>query len=342
LEERAEERAMAFQGSASTILFVALVLFELLTPSILLDLGTTRSTEAERLGHTGPHDSPEMLCDLPPGNDVRRYELVAQAAEWQIAEGHMISTWTFNGSVPGPTICARVGDTLEVTLTNRLSTIASFHAHGLAFDSDSDGTFLSDSFVAPGGSRTYFFEALPDSVGTWAYHDSVAELDEEPFVKGLMIPESGEGIERGMYGAIIVVDGTEEPVDHEVLLFLGDVGPEVTRKGTFQVINGRAAPLTPEITLVEAERVRFRIINAGPNAAHDFYISGHVLENAHNAEVVNGTTSIEELWSVSLGSLTFGDWLMTAGPAGDYDYSCSVSGHAESGMQGRLTVIEGE
>lgn len=325
--------------SGKVIVFVLLLLFELFTPSIFLDFASSDPAESEQLGHLAAHDGPQLLCNLPPGNDVRKYELVAQATDWEISEGHVIPIWTFNGSVPGPTICARVGDTIELTLTNRLSTIASFHAHGLAFDPDSDGTFLSNSFVPPGGSRTYYLEARPDSVGTWAYHDSVAELDEEPFIPGVTIPESGEGIERGMYGAIIVLGGEEEPVDHEVLLFLGDVGPEVTRQGTLEVINGRAAPLTPEITLEEGERVRFRIINAGPNDAHDFYVSGHLLENVHNEQVVNGSVSFEELSSVSLGSLTFGDWVMTAGSAGTYSYSCSVPGHKDAGMHGILRII---
>ena len=116
----------------------------------------------------------------------------------------------------------------------------------------------------------------------------------------------------------------------------------MTRKGLFEVINGRVAPLTPEITLVEGEKVRFRIINVGPNDAHDFYVSGHVLENDHNSQVIDGVTTTDEMWSVSLGSLTFGDWLMTAGEAGEYSYACSVSGHIEAGMHGLLKVIQGD
>jgi len=91
--------------------------------------------------------------------------------------------------------------------------------------------------------------------------------------------------------------------------------------------------------LEEGERVRFRIINAGPNDAHDFYVSGHLLENEHNQQLVDGTLVIDELSSVSLGSLTFGDWLMTAGGPGTYTYSCSISGHLEAGMGGVLRVI---
>ncbi len=169
-----DDSSMIFSGQAPIIVFVFLVLFELLTPSILLDFNDGQPAEPEQLGHTGAHDSPELLCNLPAGNDVRRYELVAQAADWEIAPDHVIQIWTFNGSVPGPTICARVGDRLEITLTNRLSTIASFHVHGLHLYSHSDGTLLSHPLVPPRRMRSHHFASSSQFVRIAAYPDSVA------------------------------------------------------------------------------------------------------------------------------------------------------------------------
>ena len=76
--------------SPSTIAFVLLVLFELLTPTFLLDFGPEVSTEPEVLGHTAAHDEPDMLCDLAPGNAVRKYELTAQPTKWEkIGRAHV-------------------------------------------------------------------------------------------------------------------------------------------------------------------------------------------------------------------------------------------------------------
>lgn len=330
-----DERLRLALGAAG---LAALLAVELLTPALLLGSGEAAAAEAARFGHAAPHGDPDLLCDLPPGTGVRRYHLRADVITWEFEQGRPVTTWAFNGMIPGPTLCARVGDTLEVTVENRLPTIVSFHTHGLRFPHDQDGTYLSNSYVAPGGTRTYTLAAGADSGGTWAYHDSVAELD-EPFVPGVTIPESGEGIERGLYGAVVVVGPDDPPVDHEVLLFLADIGPEVTRSGVLEMVNGRAAPLTPHLTFAEGERVRFRIINAGPNDPHDFFVEGHKLVNAHTNATVDRTPGAGESTSVILGALTFGDWFMTAGAPGEYLYSCAVPGHHEAGMRGAVTIV---
>jgi FtsP/CotA-like multicopper oxidase with cupredoxin domain len=240
-------------------------------------------------------------------------------------------------------VCAREGDAVEVTIHNELPTIVSFHAHGLAFAPDSDGTYHTGSFAMPGGAYTYRYQATTLSVGTWAYHDSVAELDEAPFVHDRTIPESGEGIERGLYGAIVVYARDEPIVDHEVLLAMGDVGPEVSRSGTFEVFNGKVAPLTPTIYAEEGERVRFRLINAGPNDPHDFIVTGHVLRNAHTGETIDGARiEAGEQRSVVLGALTFGDYTLTAGSPGAYEYLCLFGHHASHGMRGAFVVLPKE
>ncbi|HVL47493.1 MAG TPA: hypothetical protein VM889_02955, partial [Candidatus Thermoplasmatota archaeon] len=189
------------------------------------------------------------------------------------------------------------------------------------------------------GTYTYRFSVGEDSVGTWAYHDSVAEMDESPFVPGVSTPESGEGIERGLYGAFVVQAADEAEVDHEFVVAMSDMGPEVSRGGTYMLVNGRASPLTPTFHVMEGEKVRFRLINAGPNDPHDFIVRGHALTNAHTARVVDGASEDEgRRTSVVLGSLTFGDYTTVAGAPGEYEYLCLVGDHASMGMKGRFVV----
>ena len=50
------------------------------------------------------------------------------------------------------------------------------HPHGVRYNPEYDGAYLGDftragGFIAPGEEFTYTWEATPDSVGIWPYHD---------------------------------------------------------------------------------------------------------------------------------------------------------------------------
>jgi FtsP/CotA-like multicopper oxidase with cupredoxin domain len=96
-------------------------------------------------------------------------------------------TFGYNGQVPGPTIEARVGDVLEVRLTNRLAEPTTIHWHGLRVPATMDGTDMVQSPIAPGETFTYRFR-LPDA-GTFWYHPHSNETEQ---------------LEKGLYGALIV------------------------------------------------------------------------------------------------------------------------------------------
>eukprot|EP00808_Paulinella_micropora_P016821 g46550.t1 len=75
---------------------------------------------------------------------------------------------------PGPEIRATVGDTLKISVLNRLdTTIISIHWHGLKMRNNCwmDGTLgITELGILPGESFTYVFEASADDVGTHWYH----------------------------------------------------------------------------------------------------------------------------------------------------------------------------
>ena len=234
------------------------------------------SDHAHHHGHTGhPHAAHGPVVHAPAADVVQRYEhdlaaavpdpgravvpvtLGAGPTAWTIAPGAAFDAWAFNGQVPGPVIEGRVGDVLEIRLTNNLPEATSVHWHGLRVPASMDGTDTVQRPVEPGESFTYRFR-LPDA-GTFWYH-----------------PHSNETVqmERGLYGALIV-RGDDEPVlDAERILVLDDlkldregrvakfggfVQRHDGREGDVRLVNGK---LEPELQIAAGQIERWRIVNA--------------------------------------------------------------------------------
>ncbi len=322
------------KGISYLFVFFILIGFVIITPQFFFDTNNGKYVDTSQLvGHLTDHNNGQSDCGVVKSEPVKRMTLIAQKVFWEVAPGEAFQAWSFNGTLPGPAICLNLGDTLILTLENQLPTIVSFHAHGLKRDFTSDGTFMSNSFAVPGGSYTYTFEADNLSVGTWAYHDAVAELDEDPFFHNRTTPESGEGIERGMFGALIVYGNTSyEPsaIDHEIILVEAEFESEVTLGPTYMTFNGKIDPATPKFVFKIGETIRFRIINIGPNVNHDIFILGLVWKD---------TLTRQQIDSVLFGALEFGDFIIEVTERMDTIYFCGIPGHKALGMIGEFTVI---
>jgi FtsP/CotA-like multicopper oxidase with cupredoxin domain len=108
-----------------------------------------------------------------PGGTVVRVEVEAREVDWEFASGRTTRVWAFNGQVPGPFIDARVGDVLEVRLTNRLPEPTTLHWHGLRLPAAMDGTDMVQHPISPGETFTYRFKLL--DAGTFWYHTHTNE-----------------------------------------------------------------------------------------------------------------------------------------------------------------------
>jgi len=184
-------------------------------------------------------------------------ELEARVADWEIAPGRILRGFTYNGQVPGPTIEARVGDTIVVRLKNSLEEPTTIHWHGLRVPALMDGTQVVQPVVAPGETFEYRF-AVPDA-GTFWYHSHFNETVQ---------------LEKGLYGALIVRQAVEPALDRERVLVLDDV--KLNRKGDFakfggwmeehagregnvRLVNGR---VEPELIVAAGQVERWRVVNA--------------------------------------------------------------------------------
>ncbi|KAF7815509.1 L-ascorbate oxidase-like [Senna tora] len=116
-----------------------------------------------------------------------------------------------NGQFPGPTIRAEVGDTIQVAVTNKLSTEGTaIHWHGIRQYGTpwADGTvYVTQCPINPG--ETFHYKFKLDKAGTFFYHGHNALQ-----------------ITGGLYGSIIVdlPKGEKEPFeyDDEINLLLSD------------------------------------------------------------------------------------------------------------------------
>ncbi|WP_123918307.1 multicopper oxidase family protein [Georgenia muralis] len=186
-----------------------------------------------------------------------RVELTMAEAEVDVG-GRSARLLTYNGTVPGPTLRLRPGDTLQVRLANQLDAPTNLHVHGLHVspEGNGDNPFLT---IEPGEVFDYEFVLPADHpTGTFWYH---------PHHHGHVADQ----VFGGLYGAIVVED--DLPVSRERILIVSDLSLEADgsvsrprmqdqmmgREGSIVLVNGQ---VRPRVTAAPGERQRWRVVNA--------------------------------------------------------------------------------
>jgi FtsP/CotA-like multicopper oxidase with cupredoxin domain len=110
-------------------------------------------------------------------------DLVAAQGTVSLASGEEVDGYTLNGTSPGPTIEATVGDLVEVTVRNDdVAGGIALHWHGVDVPNAQDGVAgVTQDAVMPGESHTYRWVA-PDAGSFW-YHSH--QLSHEQVLGGL-------------------------------------------------------------------------------------------------------------------------------------------------------------
>lgn len=177
--------------------------------------GPPRGLEANALDDATLPPSP----DGRPAGTVREIELHVEERLIEVGHDVFIEAWTYNGTVPAPTIRATEGDILRIHLENHTGHDHSIHFHG-AHRPEMDGW----EPVRPGGEFTYEIEAGP--AGLHPYHCHTAPL--------------AEHIARGLYGMMIVDPVAGRPPAQEVSLLLSGFSNETIGRNGVVAWNGVA------------------------------------------------------------------------------------------------------
>jgi FtsP/CotA-like multicopper oxidase with cupredoxin domain len=244
--------------------------------------------------HARPARSPELLRQPPvlrnmsshPG--VVEVTLTAAPARLRLMPGGpLVSVYAYNGTIPGPTLDLREGDSVIIHFRNQLPEWTTVHWHGFHIPAYADGSPLYP--IAPGTSHDYKFRLAPGSAGTYWYHPHPDR-------------RTRYQVSMGLFGGIIV-RAPSDPLTAkgvpEKLLILSDnrfdstgaiafskpssleggIDLENGREGNVLFVNGQVMPTIP---IRRGELQRWRIVNASAARVFRLSLAGQHLVHVGN------------------------------------------------------------
>ncbi len=225
-----------------------------------------------------PADVPRLIAH--DKNDAVEINITAKEVVGEMADGVTFNYWTFGGTVPGPFLRVREGDTVRLTLDNDPT---SLHHHSIDLHAvTGPGGGAAATIVAPGESKTIIFKAL--NPGIFIYHCAH--------------PNVANHMAHGMYGLILVEPKKGlSPVDKEFYIAQGEFYSSGTlgRKGLqlfdpqamldgkpqYIVFNGRTGALQKNMSANVGETVRLYVGNGGVNFISNFHVIGEIFDRVY-------------------------------------------------------------
>ncbi len=159
------------------------------------------------------------------GRTIRQFTLIVEENQKipVTYEGHMLDAWTFNGTIPGPTIRVTEGDLVRIRVinSNENSNPHSLHTHSVHY-AKNDGVSMGGypgGAISPGRSFTYEFVAQP--YGVYPYHCHVDPI--------------ADHINRGLYGMMIIDPLEPRPQMTEMVMLLNGYDLDLDLEGPTKI-----------------------------------------------------------------------------------------------------------
>jgi nitrite reductase (NO-forming) len=223
----------------------------------------------------------------PDADGIVRIHLDVKEVIAEISPSIYYNYWTYNGQTPGPMLRVREGDTIELSLTNDLS---SLHHHNIDLHSvTGQGGGASLTEVLPGETKTFRWKAL--NPGLYIYHCAM--------------PNVSTHNSHGQYGLILVdPKGGLSKVDKEFYVVQGELYTigQLGKKGlvafdsnalldsdpNYVVFNGRIEG-TPRMHAKVGEKIRIYVGNGGVNLISSFHVIGEIFDTVYPEGNIGGS-----------------------------------------------------
>lgn len=225
-----------------------------------------------------PNDIPSPIARTSP--DHVKINLTAKEVFGQMANGVKFNYWTYNGTVPGPFLRIKEGDTVDLTITNDPSSV---HPHDIdlhAVTGPGGGAVVSK--VMPGETKSFTFKAL--NPGLYVYHCAYQNASTH--------------MAHGMYGLILVEPKQPlPPVDHEFYVMQGefysarqfgssglqtfDHNKMLNAEPEYIVFNGRTGGVNNQMKAKVGDKIRIYFGNGGVNLVSSFHVIGEIFDTVY-------------------------------------------------------------
>ena len=159
------------------------------------------------------------VSTLSNGNTIREFTVIASDRNIkEISPGVFYNVWTFNNTIPGPTLRATEGDLIRINFINNGSKFHTMHFHGI-HPAEMDGVFEG---IAPGGQFNYEFVAEP--FGVFPYHCHIQPLEEH--------------ISHGLYGTLIIDPKKPRVEADEMVMMMNGYDTDFDTENNYYTVNG--------------------------------------------------------------------------------------------------------
>jgi nitrite reductase (NO-forming) len=260
-----------------------------------------------------------------------------------LANGVEYVFWTFGGTVPGPMLRVREGDTVRLRLRN---SPAAHNMHSIDLHAvTGPGGGAAVTQIVPGEEGTFEWKAL--NPGLYVYHCAT--------------PHIPIHVANGMYGMILVEpEKGLPPVDREYYVMQGEFytkgrtlagglqpfDPDKARdeRPEYVLFNGRMGALMDKGALKAktGETVRLYVGNGGPNLVSSFHVIGAVFDKVYTEAAMGGGTVARNVQTtlIPAGGATIVEF-KTVVPGRFLMVDHSLSRALDKGALGSL-VVEGD
>ena len=215
--------------------------------------------------------------------DVKEFRIPIKDATLEIAKGMTYQGWTFGGTVPGPVLRVRVGDQVRITVVNE-----SPMPHSIDFHAARIPANVAYRMILPKDSVQFEFTAR--DAGAFMVHCGTPpvtmHLMQGMYLPIIVDPRDGWGTKADKEFVLVQSEFYAKPGDTtkvgSVVPMLPDWQAEQAKQATYVAFNGRAAQYKDHPLKVNVgDRVRFFVVNAGPNFDSDFHVVGAVFDRVY-------------------------------------------------------------